>query len=282
MSLTRRKFLRRSGAGLAGSVVTTGFYAWRIEPHWVAVVERWLPIAQLPAALTGKRLVQISDLHVGTRVDDAYLMATLDRVRDLSPDILVITGDFVSYRGDATFPQLDRVLGHLPRGKCATLAVLGNHDYGRQWSQADVADQITTRLRRLDIVVLRNERCTVDGFEVVGLDDYWGPHFAPQKALGGLDPAKPAVVLCHNPDVVDLPIWGEFRGWILSGHTHGGQCKPPFLPPPILPTKNKRYTSGEFDLGQGRRMYINRGLGHLTQVRFNVRPEITVFTLARG
>jgi len=87
-----------------------------------------LPVAHLPAALAGKRLVQISDLHVGPQVDDKYLMGTLDRVRDLSPDILVITGDFVSYWGDGTFPQLDKVLRHLPHGKRATLAALGNHD----------------------------------------------------------------------------------------------------------------------------------------------------------
>ena len=69
------------------------------------------------------------------------------------------------------------------------------------------------------------------------------------------------------------------RGWILSGHTHGGQCKPPFLPPPIIPVKNKRYTAGEFDLGDGRPLYINRGLGHLIRARFNARPEVTVFRL---
>ena len=282
LSLTRRKFIWRTGAGLVGSVVATGLYAWRIEPHWVEVVERLLPVAQLPAALVGRRLIQISDFHVGLRVSDQYLMAALDRVRALRPDILVITGDFVSYWGDGTFPQLDRVLSHLPRGTRATLAALGNHDYGRRWSQVDVADKITARLLELGIVVLRNDRCTVDGLEVVGLDDLWGPRFSPDKVMSGLDPAKPALVLCHNPDAADRPVWGDFRGWILSGHTHGGQCKPPFLPPPILPTKNKRYTAGEFDLGVGRRMYINRGLGHLVQVRFNVRPEITVFTLSQG
>jgi len=282
LSLTRRKFIWRAGAGLVGSAVTAGFYAWRIEPHWVEVVERPLPVAQLPAALAGERLVQISDLHVGPRVDDQYLTATLDRVRALRPDILVITGDFVSYRGDGTFPQLDRVLSHLPRGTRATVAALGNHDYGPRWSQVEVADKITEPLRGLGVVVLRNERCTVDGLEIAGLDDLWGPRFSPQNVLGSLDPAKPALVLCHNPDAVDRPVWGDFRGWILAGHTHGGQCKPPFLPPPIVPTKNKRYTAGEFDLGDGRRMYINRGLGHLVQVRFNVRPEITVFTLSQA
>jgi predicted MPP superfamily phosphohydrolase len=88
--------------------------------------------------------------------------------------------------------------------------------------------------------------------------------------------------LCHNPDAADLPVWGNHRGWILCGHTHGGQCKPPFLPPPLLPVKNRKYTAGVIDLSWHRHMYINRGLGHLLRVRFNVRPEVTVFRLARA
>jgi predicted MPP superfamily phosphohydrolase len=101
---------------------------------------------------------------------------------------------------------------------------------------------------------------------------------------GGADarPEKPALFLCHNPDAADFNEWAGFQGWILCGHTHGGQCKPPLLDPPLLPVKNKRYIAGEYDLFDGRRLYINRGLGHLRQVRFNVRPEITAFTLRRG
>ena len=87
------------------------------------------------------------------------------------------------------------------------------------------------------------------------------------------------LVLSHNPDTCDLPGWGGYQGWILAGHTHGGQCKPPFLPPPLLPVRNRRYTAGEFALTDGRKLYINRGVGHLLRVRFNVRPEVTVFTL---
>lgn len=82
-----------------------------------------------------------------------------------------------------------------------------------------------------------------------------------------------------SADALDVLDWDGYRGWILAGHTHGGQCKPPFLPPPVLPVRNTRYTSGEIPLAEGRRLYINRGLGHLLQVRFNVRPEITAFTL---
>lgn len=76
-----------------------------------------------------------------------------------------------------------------------------------------------------------------------------------------------------------LPVWNNFEGWILSGHTHDGQCKPPFLPAPLLPVRNRRYTAGEFSLSGNRRLYISRGVGHLFHVRFNVRPEVTVFEL---
>jgi uncharacterized protein len=282
MPLTRRQFFWTAGTCLTGSVVGTTVYAWQVEPHWVEIVHRPLTIKGLPGALSGKRLVQLSDLHVGHRVDDGYLIATLDRVRELSPDILVITGDFMSYYGNKTFTQLEYVLEHLPRGRLATIAILGNHDYGYGWSQLAVAERLTDWLRELGLTVLRNERCSVAGLDILGLDDYWSPCFFPERIMRDFDCSRPALVLCHNPDAVDRPVWGGYQGWILSGHTHGGQCKPPFLPPPIVPVKNKRYTAGEFDLGHGRRLYINRGLGHLIQVRFNVRPEVTVFSLESG
>jgi predicted MPP superfamily phosphohydrolase len=57
--------------------------------------------------------------------------------------------------------------------------------------------------------------------------------------------------------------------------------KPPFLPPPLIPVRNARYVAGEVPLAPGRTLYVNRGLGHLTRVRFNVRPELTLFTLTR-
>ena len=79
-----------------------------------------------------------------------------------------------------------------------------------------------------------------------------------------------------------MPVWSGYQGWILSGHTHGGQCRPPFLPPPLLAVSNRRYTAGEFDLSGGRRLYINRGVGHLLRVRFNVRPEVTVHELVKA
>ena len=117
------------------------------------------------------------------------------------------------------------------------------------------------------------------GLQIAGLDDLWARQFDSTRGLADLDSRTPALALSHNPDTADLPGWEGFRGWILSGHTHGGQCKAPFLPPPLLPVRNRRYTSGEFDLSGDRRMYISRGIGHVLRVRFNVRPEVTAFTL---
>jgi hypothetical protein len=119
----------------------------------------------------------------------------------------------------------------------------------------------------------------VEGLQIVGLDDLWAKRFEPTEAFAGYDDRRPAIALSHNPDTVDLPVWDRYEGWILSGHTHGGQCKPPFLPPPLLPVRNRRYTQGEFSLSGNRSLYISRGVGHLLPVRFNVRPEVTLFEL---
>lgn len=116
---------------------------------------------------------------------------------------------------------------------------------------------------------------------IIGLDDLWGLNFNPHQVLKNINSNKANLVLCHNPDACDLNIWGNYEGWILSGHTHGGQVQPPFLDPLIVPVKNKKFTAGTIKLSNNRTLYINRALGHLWQVRFNVRPEITLFELTK-
>jgi predicted MPP superfamily phosphohydrolase len=275
--LTRRRLLQSSIAALA-SGIGVGLYAWQVEPHWLEIVRRRLPIRGLPDALRGRTLAQLSDIHVGSRVSDAYVLATFDRVRALAPDLVVYTGDFVSYASDV-YAHAERIYASAPRGRLGTFGILGNHDYGPNWAHPEVAERLVERLQEAGIRILRNEVADVDGLQIAGMDDLWGDRFDPVRTLSALDDTRPAIALSHNPDTVDRSGWGRFQGWILSGHTHGGQCKPPFLPPPILPVQNSRYTCGEFELGGGRMLYINRGVGHLTQVRLNVRPEITLFEL---
>ncbi len=261
-----------------GAGALTGLYAWQVEPRWVQIARRRLPIRQLPPALAGRTLVQISDLHIGDRYDWRYQIGALREIAALEPDFVVYTGDFVSYESAAQLTQLETLLRHAVRGRLGTAAVLGNHDYGYGWEQPEVADGIAKLLAAVEIPTLRNEAQHWGDLQIIGLDDYWGTNFEPDF-FTTLDFEQPTLTLCHNPDVADLPIWGDYDGWILAGHTHGGQVKPPFLPPPILPVRNERYTAGAFALTGGRSLYINRGLGNLWPVRFNVRPEITLFRL---
>lgn len=272
--ISRRRFLQLTSLG----TLATGLYSWRVEPYWVEFVRRPLPIPRLPGRLHGRTLVHFSDIHVGPRVDDDYLIGAFQRASELQPDLVVVTGDFISYHDDI-YEHAARVYRHFPKGRFATLAILGNHDYGPNWAHPEVARRIVEILEAQGITVLRNRVADVEGLQVVGLDDLWAHAFQPTPILTTVDAGKPSLVLSHNPDTVDLPGWDSFEGWILSGHTHGGQCRPPFLPPPMVPVQNKRYTAGEFQLSGNRRLYINRGVGHLIQVRFNVRPEVTVFDL---
>jgi predicted MPP superfamily phosphohydrolase len=278
--LTRRRALRALLAAGTGAAIT-GLYTWRVEPHWLELTSPALPIAGLPPELEGKTLAQLTDLHVGPAVDDDYIMACLSRVRSLAPDFVVCTGDWITYRSPRQFQQLRRVLAQIPRGRLATLGILGNHDYGFHWRMVDVADQVAEIARTAGVTILSNQCISVVGLQFVGIDDLWGPRFDPMAALAQRNQNMPTVVLCHNPDVADLPVWKQYEGWLLAGHTHGGQCKPPFLPPPELPVRNRRYTAGDFRLSGNRRMYISRGVGHLLRVRFNARPEIPIFRLQR-
>ena len=304
--MNRRRFLA-VGAGAVAAAAAVGVYAWQIEPFWVEVVRRPMPLVDLPSALEGRTLLQVSDIHVGPRVSSDYLIRGFETARELAPDFVAYTGDFVSYRSAHEIGELARVLRGAPRGRLGTVACLGNHDYGRNWQSVAVADEVSRAASDAGIVVLRNDVRTIAGLQVAGLADYWSPEFGarhgmpPQGALVApvpssfarantdaaaalrlLTPGLPTVVLSHNPDAQDLPIWDGVRGWVLAGHTHGGQVKPPFLPPPVLPVKNRRYTAGAFSLGADRMMYVNRGLGFLVQVRFAVRPELTLFTLVRA
>ncbi|MBC7842495.1 MAG: metallophosphoesterase [Gemmatimonadaceae bacterium] len=276
--MKRRDFLLTAGASLAG----LGSYAHWVEPFWLDVTRRDLPIAHLPQSLDGKTLLQLSDLHIGP-VKDSYLERVWLTGRALSPDIVVYTGDWLTWRGPEQLAQLEHHLPLIPHGRMATVSILGNHDYGYRWRDRTVADAIVSRIEAVGVPVLRNAAMEIDGLSVVGIDDWWSPYAKPEVALANWTRDTPTLVLNHNPDCMDdRARWHGYDGWVLSGHTHGGQCRSPFLDPPLIPVRNKRYTSGEIALDDGRRVYISRAVGFNVQVRLGVRPEIVLFTLRRA
>jgi len=276
--MRRRKFLKNTLLGLTGVGLFSGLYAWQIEPFCLEFVKVKMPIKNLPNDLVGKTLMQISDIHIGNQFDYHFVIDSFKKAKVINPDFVVYTGDYInSHNDERQYEKLETTLNNIVKGKIAIVGILGNHDYGRNWSQNEVADRVSKMLSRNGIQLLRNESIEVNGLNFIGFDDFWGLNFNPEKAMNGFDKSKANIVLCHNPDVCDLDIWGDYNSWILSGHTHGGQVKPPFLPPPMLPVKNKKYSAGQIELSKTRTLYKNRALGHLWQVRFNVRPEITIF-----
>jgi uncharacterized protein len=271
---TRRKFvgtLLGSGAAMAG-------YAVGVEPHLVEYVQRDLPIKHLPAALEGKLMVQLSDIHVGEQVSDDFLRRHFARIAAMKPDIVVVTGDWVTYQSKRQLSQLREILKDFPLGRLGTVGIVGNHDCGKDEGVPSLAKAISGICEDAGIRMIRGGWYDIEGLRFLSVKELWWPEYTAFH-LHGWESERPAVALVHNPDAADWDVWGDYQGWILCGHTHGGQCRLPFLPPPTLPVKNRRYVAGEYEVGHGRKLYINRGLGHLIHARFFAPPEVTCFRM---
>lgn len=279
--MTRKHFLKRL-LQLSAVGALPFLYSWQVEPFWVEFVEKKLPIKNLPEELKGKILMQISDLHVGNRFDWNFLIESFQKAEHFNPDFVVYTGDFVNHGTPEDHESLSKVMEKAIYGKLGTFGILGNHDYGKNWKDLGSSETICEILEDSGVTMLKNQQQESHGLNIIGFDDLWSPNFDPLKIMKDYDSEKANLVLCHNPDVCDKDVWNGYQGWILSGHTHGGQCRIPGVITPILPVKNKKYVSGEIDLQDGRMLYINRAIGHSFQVRFMVRPEITVFTLTQA
>lgn len=277
--VNRRWFLRTTCRWSAGAVGVAGLYAWRIEPHWLEVVERNMPLANLPTSLAGKRVVHLTDIHVSRVVSQDYLERTFDQVAELDPDLVLVTGDLMTSRDLEQVEPVVSLFRRLDPDKRAIFVTPGNHDYGRHVRQHQLVEAMFGQLRRIGVGGLRNQMADFEGLQIVGCDEWMAGRFNIRAALEGYNPSRPAIAMTHNPDTVDHVGWQEFRGWILAGHTHGGQCRLPYFGAPIIPIRNRLYTAGEVPLDERRTLYVNRGLGYTRRVRFLCSPEITVFRL---
>lgn len=276
--MTRKNFLKKI---FQLSIVDAfpALYSWQIEPFWLEFVHKKIKIKNLPKELEGKILMQISDLHVGDRFDYKFIIESFQKAKDFKPDFVVYTGDFVNHGTESDHIKLNEVMQNPVKGSLGTFGILGNHDYGVKFRDIGTSEITNQILKNNGIIMLNNLQKECHGLNFIGFDDLWSPNFNPMKIMKDYDASKANIVLCHNPDVCDKDVWNGYKGWILSGHTHGGQCRIPGVITPILPVKNRKYVSGEVDLEDGRMLYINRALGHSYQVRFMVRPEITVFKI---
>ena len=276
--LTRRRFLRWGVGGGTAAVAGLGGMAYTtcITPFAVRWVRR---VTHLPAdhRWAGRVIAQLSDLHLGM-TDAGYLAAELDRVVGERPDLIVVTGDVLNDSRSGEVELAAPMLSRLKPRRTPVLVCLGNHDYGHGKDHLAVAERLKGELEAIGCRVLIDRRIDLDGLAVLGLDDFWSERWdgaAVRALVADAAAAGGGLVLTHNPDTADLPIWAGFRGTLLSGHTHGGQVCLPLAGPPVLPVSNRSYVRGVYPQAPGRELYINPGIGYSQPVRFNAPPEVT-------
>lgn len=292
----RRLFLNHMALGLGaitlGSFVwgtTKGKYGWRI-------LENRLGFAHLPEAFDGLRIVQISDLHLGSfRGKFGPLAEAVEMVNELRPDYILFTGDLVNESPDEAEEWVNLFRG-LKAGS-GKFAILGNHDYG--WGRISEEDKdensqgVTEVLRRMDFDVLSNEHRILEkegqSIGLVGVENWgyseenWYPTRGDYRAATeGMDEVPFRILMSHDPTHWDHHIVEkEDVDLTLSGHTHGGQLGlriPGLLDLSAGKLFYKRY-AGAYKEGK-KHLYVNRGMGHLIfPGRVGMPPEITLHVL---
>jgi predicted MPP superfamily phosphohydrolase len=261
-----------AGAGWAAGLVWS--YAAHVEPARPRLERVELRLPRLPAQLDGLRVGHLSDLHLGFREAEENLAWALEQLRREAPELVALTGDYVSFQH--AIPDIAALL----RGLSAPLgvyAVPGNHDY---W---EGVDDVRNALALCGIPLLVNEhrRLSWRGAELwlVGLDDVWDGSVNAPRALRGVPRDACKLLLAHSPDYADEAARHGFDAQ-LSGHTHGGHIRLPLLGPLGLPRFGRRYVLGRLQAG-GMALYVSRGLAG-PPLRFLCPPEATLITLRRA
>lgn len=258
-----------------------------------------IAIADLPSTLAGIKLIQLSDFHYdGLRLSEALLQQAIAISNLENPDVVLLTGDYITYLPD----PIDELVLRLKslKSRSGIYAVLGNHDYCHH----NAKTRVIKALSRIGVNVLWNDIAMPFGAElpIVGLADFWSSEFNPSAIMTQLPPEQPRLVLSHNPDTA--AILQQWRVDLqLSGHTHGGQViipglgvgaflvqqirqrTPNILHPCIPFLKNCSQVVEHWQWAQGwhqiqqNQLYVNRGLGTYFPGRFFCPPELTVITL---
>ena len=276
--ITRRSFLKLTGAVTFATLGTLTAYSLLGNEADSPVVEYvQIPISNLPSALDGFRIVQISDIH-----HNRYPFTTLELVnnavqiaKDLSPDLIVITGDFVWHEVEPIFELLP-ALAHL-NAKYGIYLGLGNHDY---WTNVKVVTHAIDQ-ERLPLLVNQGVPISVgkSTLYLASLDDGWSGKPDLAGAMADWSENAITVLLMHEPDLAPRYAVDGRIHLQLSGHSHGGQVRLPSYGPLILPYLAWEYPMGLYNVN-GMWLYTNRGLGTTNvPVRVNCAPEITELTL---
>ena len=283
----RRAWLKKIIGGCLALVGGASYL--RFESSWLETTLKTVALPTFPKDLK-IRILHLSDLHFSNTVSIEDIDYALQKGLEKKPDLMMITGDFITdeLTSKASRKLTDCLLKHTRQVR--TFACLGNHD-GGAWMKKrggyESPERVRAMLQSANVKLLENssQKISLPGQTLVlsGVGDYWSEACQPKLCLRPL-PAKPptsretTILLCHNPDAKEL-LKGYQWDLMLSGHTHGGQFKIPFLDyAPFAPVMDRSMTEGLHDW-EGRRIHVTRGVGNLYGIRLNCRPEISLLEL---
>lgn len=252
------------------------FFFTGFKQKWIDITRLELTLPNLGTSFNNTRLLQISDIHLGSWTTPERLLGVINIVNRLQPDIIVHTGDLVSYELESYISALVNYLSKL-KAPLGVFTILGNHDY---WNGQE---KIIDIYKRSGIKVLTNTIHTLtsgqDHLHLAGADCAYEGLFTLEPLLEKLPKTGCAIILSHEPDVADQTAAADCFDLQLSGHSHGGQMILPFIGPVLKINWAKKYTVGLHQIGS-MLQYTNRGIGSgEIPIRINCPPEISVFTL---
>jgi predicted MPP superfamily phosphohydrolase len=256
-----------------------------LEPQHPVSKHVRVRLARLPEVFHGFRIAQLSDIHFGPYMSQPELERSVRLAREFQPDLVVLTGDFVSH----PFNQRNGVAGARNAEPCADvfalwkevpkIAVLGNHDH---WNNAEI---VAGALSDRGIRMLRNQSHVIERESqklwIAGIDDALEGKADLKRTLADVPAQDATILLAHEPDFADYAARSPID-LQLSGHSHGGQVRIPGIGPIVLPAMARKYHTGLNRVGR-MQVYTSCGLGVINPpVRLNCPPEVTLITLQAG
>jgi len=276
------RMMKGMGAGIG--------YGVFIEPRWIERTQIEIAVPNLPAEFEGYRIVHLTDIHFNFVSGEMFLNRVIESTNHLDPDMIALTGDFITHDARRMGPCLSQLAGL--RAPDGLWAVRGNHDAKVHLTHTErMMETAGIRLleNRFESIQPRRERTrkarkgdAAPKMTVAGVGDLWTGPCLPGAALEGSNPENTTIMLSHNPAAVRLLPQGRRVDLMLSGHTHGGQVRPFHYDLPLLSGGERTLVSGLKEY-EGTSVYVSRGVGtSALHFRWNCRPEIALLILRRA
>ncbi|MFH1175326.1 MAG: metallophosphoesterase [bacterium] len=277
-----QKAIKKRGKIFAGIFIIFALffiYARFAEPQMLKVRrERVFSDFEGGGQVNTIKMAIFSDLHYGIFKNAKSLKEVVDKINLENPDLVLIPGDFVYHLAKE---KIERELAEIKNINAPVFAVLGNHDYGIE-GEEDVSEKEKAALESFGVNVLENksEKIAIKGrlINIIGIKDYW-TNDADYNLLKEISKDEFTIVLTHNADsVYDFPEAACLPDLVISGHTHGGQMRVPFIYKFMIPSE-RGFDKG-FYLIKGMKIFITSGVGmDGLPLRFLCPPEINILEI---